>query len=93
MLSMLRQASARTLDHALASVDAAELFASLDDRLLGPAHRTALRDLILERHGELSVPALANVACTACRPGTPTGPTRRPSRRSSWRHVRRAHRR
>ena len=61
VLSLLRQASDPDFDHALASVDAAELFASLDDRLLGPDHRTALRNLILERLEALSVPALANV--------------------------------
>lgn len=61
VLTLLRRASPADLDHALAHVDAAELFASLDDRLFGPDNRTALRNLILERLESLSVPALANV--------------------------------
>lgn len=61
VLAMLRQATPEEFDLALTSVDAAELFASLDDRLIGPDHRTALRHLILERCESLSVPALANV--------------------------------
>ena len=61
VLAMLRQATPEEFDLALTSVDAAELFASLDDRLIGPDHRTALRNLILERCESLSVPALANV--------------------------------
>lgn len=61
VLTMLGHATPQEFDLALTSVDAAELFASLDDRLLGPDHRTALRHLILERADSLSVPALANV--------------------------------
>ncbi|WP_454229622.1 hypothetical protein [Propioniciclava flava] len=61
VLSLLRQASGPDFDEALRNVDAAELFASLDGRLIGPDHRTALRNLILERLDTLSIPALANV--------------------------------
>lgn len=61
VLTLLREATGEELDHALRHVDAAELFASLDDRLLGPDHRTELRELISGRFEELSVPALANV--------------------------------
>lgn len=61
VLALLRQASPEGFDHALTHVDAAELFGSLDDRLFGPDNRTALRHLVLERFGSLSVPALANV--------------------------------
>lgn len=62
VLELLREASAPTLDKVLREVDAAQLFRSLDDRLLGPANHAALRDLLVERIGELSIAAQANVA-------------------------------
>ena len=62
VLELLREASAPTLDKVLREVDAAQLFRSLDDHLLGPANHAALRDLLVERIGELSIAAQANVA-------------------------------
>ena len=62
VLDLLRQASAPTLDKVLRELDAAQLFRSIDDHLFGPQHRTALRDLLVERLGELSIEAQANLA-------------------------------
>ena len=62
VLELLREASAPTLDKVLREVDAALLFRSLDDHLLGPANHAALRDLLVEHIGELSIAAQANVA-------------------------------
>ena len=62
VLELLRQASAPTLDKVLREVDGARLFRSIDDHLFGPQHRTALRTLLLERLGDLSIEAQANLA-------------------------------
>lgn len=62
VLDLLREASAAHLDEILCTIDCAELFSSLDDHLLGPRHRTALRELLTARLGELSIRAQANLA-------------------------------
>ncbi|MDO5533291.1 MAG: DUF2183 domain-containing protein [Propionibacteriaceae bacterium] len=62
VLDLVRTASAESLDQLLREVDAADLFHSLDDRVFGPRHRTALRALLVERIGELSIAAQANLA-------------------------------
>lgn len=62
VLELLRQASAPTLDKVLREVDCANLFRSIDNHWFGPQHRTALRDLLVERLGELSIEAQANLA-------------------------------
>lgn len=62
VLELLRRASAPTFDQVLREVDGARLFAKVDDHLFGPRNRTALRDLVVERLGELSTEALANIA-------------------------------
>ena len=60
LLGLLRNASAPDLNEVLSSVDTGNLVSSLDDRPLGPDHRTALRRLLTEeRLAELSVPARA----------------------------------
>lgn len=62
VLDLLRQASAPTLDQVLREVDCARLFRSIDDHWFGPQHRTELRALLVERLGELSIEAQANLA-------------------------------
>lgn len=62
VLDLLRTLPADQLDAALAEVDAAELFRSLDDRLVGPDNHTALRDVLLARMGEMSMQTRANLA-------------------------------
>lgn len=62
VLDLLRQASAPTLDKVRREVDCANLFRSIDNHWFGPQHRTALRDLLVERLGELSIEAQANLA-------------------------------
>ena len=62
VLEILRGSSAEDLDAILRGIDTADLFHSLDDRLVGPDHRTALRDLLVQRVGELSIEAQANLA-------------------------------
>lgn len=59
VLAALAAASADELDTVLTGLDAAGLFASLDDRLVGPDHHTALRTLMTERAAELSIDAQA----------------------------------
>ena len=60
LLGLLRNASAPDLNEVLSSVDTGNLVSSLDDRPLGPDHRTALRRLLTEeRLAELSAPARA----------------------------------
>lgn len=62
LLDLLRSASAAELNEILTAVDTGNLFGSLDDRLVGPDHRTALRSLLTEvRLAELDVPARAAV--------------------------------
>ena len=62
LLDLLRGATAAQLNEILTSVDTGNLFGSLDDRLVGPDHRTALRSLLTEvRLAELDVPARAAV--------------------------------
>ncbi|WP_342373189.1 hypothetical protein PCC79_05145 [Propioniciclava soli] len=72
VLALLRMASASALDRILLETDAAELIGSLDDRRFGPANRTAVRDLLVARIGDLSIQARANLAY-----GLQAGPTSR----------------
>ena len=62
VLALLADADPVVLDEVLRTLDCEQLFASLDDRLFGPDHRTALRSLLLGGLDELSTHALANVA-------------------------------
>lgn len=61
ILDLLRRASGPTLDEVLREVDVARLFRGVDDHLFGPRHRAALRELLVERVGELSIEAQANL--------------------------------
>ena len=62
VLELLRRASAPTLDTVLREVDAAGLFRSIDNHWFGPQHRSDLRELLVERLGDLSIEAQANLA-------------------------------
>lgn len=62
VLALLRAASPAELDRILIETDAAQLISSLDDRLFGPDNRTAVRDLLVSRLGDLSIQARANLA-------------------------------
>lgn len=62
ILELLRAASGEELDEWLRALDCGHLFASVDDHLIGPHHRTALRELLVGRLGELSIAAQANLA-------------------------------
>lgn len=72
VLALLWMASASALDRILLETDAADLIGSLDDRRFGPANRTAVRDLLVARIGDLSIQARANLAY-----GLQAGPTSR----------------
>lgn len=61
ILALLADAEPDVLDEVLRSLDGEQLFASLDDRLIGPDHRTALRSLLVGRLGELSLEAQATL--------------------------------
>lgn len=62
ILALLRLASPEDLDRIIATTDTAALLASLDDHLLGPAHRTEARHLLTDRLGDLGILARANLA-------------------------------
>ena len=62
ILALLREVAASELDTLVREVDAAALFRSLDDHLIGPANRAALRDLLIGRLGDLGPLARANLA-------------------------------
>lgn len=61
-LALLRGATTAELNDIIVGTDMHRLFASLDDRLIGPDNRTALIELLArERQSELSVAATAEV--------------------------------
>ncbi len=63
ILALLGEAAAAELDEVIAAIDVNLLFSGVDDRLVGPDHRTALRALLSEtRLGDLKVPARAAIA-------------------------------
>lgn len=63
ILDLLRAASATELDALVRGVDARRLFDSIDDRLIGPDHATALIDLLtVQRLADLSLAARANLS-------------------------------
>jgi len=62
VLALLGAATPAGLDAILREVDAARLFRSVDDHVLGPRNRTALRDLLVSRIDDLGDEALANLA-------------------------------
>lgn len=63
ILDLLRAASPAELDALVRGVDAHRLLESIDDRLIGPDHRTALVELLtVERVGDLSPEARAAVS-------------------------------
>ncbi len=71
ILELLRGASDDHLDALVRGVDTRRLFDAVDDRLVGPDHRTALVELLTaERVEALSLPARAAVAY-----GLQAGPT------------------
>ena len=62
ILELLREMDAAELDEVIADVEAARLFRSVDDHLIGPNHHTALRTLLMGRLGDLGIQARANLA-------------------------------
>ncbi|MFP5416458.1 MAG: hypothetical protein ACLGHZ_06225 [Actinomycetes bacterium] len=62
ILDLLRAATAPELDEYVRSLDCAKLFASVDNHLIGPHNRAALRELLIGRLGDLSIEARANLA-------------------------------
>jgi len=63
ILALLGEASAQELDDVLSTIDVQLLFSGIDDRLIGPDHRTALRALLCDaRLGDLTVKARAAIA-------------------------------
>lgn len=60
ILDLLEGATREELNHLLSNVDLVHLLSDLDDRLVGPAHHTALLDLLCTRRAaELSLPVRA----------------------------------
>src|SRR5262245_26965112 len=69
ILALLGEAPGPELDGVIASLDVTVLFSGVDDRLVGPDHRTALRALLCEaRLGDLSVGSRAAI-CRALQKG------------------------
>lgn len=63
IVRLLRHTPAEELDDLLGELDLAALVRSVDDRRLGPDHRSALLDLLVrERREHLSTPTLARLA-------------------------------
>lgn len=62
ILAVLADLPGPELDALLTDVDAARLFRSVDDRVVGPDHRSELRGLLLRRLPDLGVVARANLA-------------------------------
>ncbi|WP_235685506.1 phosphatase domain-containing protein [Corallococcus silvisoli] len=63
ILDLLEGATGEELNFLLANVDLVRLLSDLDDRLLGPDHRTALLELLCARRAaELSLPVRASLA-------------------------------
>ena len=62
ILELLREMDAAELDEVIADVEAARLFRSVDDHLIGPNHHTALRTLLMGRLADLGIKARANLA-------------------------------
>lgn len=63
ILTLLGEAAAAELDEVIAAIDLHLLFSGLDDRPVGPDHRTALRALLTDtRLGDLGVSSRAAIA-------------------------------
>ena len=63
ILALLGEAAAAELDEVIQALDVHRLFTGVDDRLVGPDHRTALRTLLADtRLGDLGVKSRAAIA-------------------------------
>jgi hypothetical protein len=72
ILDLLTGATAAELNFLLANVDLRALLCSVDDRAVGPDHRTALLDLLCgKRAAELSLPLRASLVTALQMGGTP----------------------
>ena len=69
ILALLGEAQAGELDDVIASIDVRVLFSGVDDRIIGPDHRSALRALLSDsRLSDLKVPSRAAI-CRALQVG------------------------